>query len=115
MGESVRKAAVAAKANEQAKKNAASSKHSKLRKAADKDQGLTGRLDKALQDIGTKLQAELEALKTTEIKLAGLPDPSTRIFERRASPAATAALEPAETNVEPGGQYGIGSRQWGRQ
>ena len=97
LGESVRKAAIAAKDGESALKNAASAKRSSLRKQAAKDSQRAAGLDAALQMLDAALAKDLVALQATPITLNGLPDRSSKIVEPRVlKPRPEPAAEPVQ-------------------
>jgi hypothetical protein len=95
LGESVRKAALAANNAEMQKKNVASAKKSKLKLKTTKDPVVAARLAKELQHLDSELETARAELQQTEITLNGLPDATTAIVECRApKPAEPAVPEP---------------------
>jgi hypothetical protein len=95
LGENVRKAAIAAKEQEQALKNAASAVKSKLKKKAEKDAELAARLGSETQKIDEATAADCAEVRQKEIKPAGLPDLNTVLVETRPTAADQVAREPA--------------------
>ena len=97
LGESDRKATIAAKDGESALKNAASAKRSNARKQAAKDWQRAAGLDAALRKLDAALATDLAALQATRIDLAGLPDRTSRIVEPRVlKPRPEPAAEPVQ-------------------
>ena len=84
LGESVRKAALAAKEREKELKNGASAVKSKLRKTAEKNPARAASLEADVRRIDTTLAADLAQLWCDEPTLNGLPSERTAIVEERA-------------------------------
>jgi hypothetical protein len=95
LGENVRKAAIAAKDEVQALKNAASAVKTKLKKKAEKDAELAARLESELQKLDAATAADCADVRLKQIKPAGLPDRSTVLVQTRPTAADQVAREPA--------------------
>ena len=97
IGESVRKAALAAGNAEAAQRNAASAKRSRMRAAAAKDAVLAARLDSELAKLAADTEAAITELLAAEITLNGLPERNTvvAVKRRRVEPLVPAGLPAA--------------------
>ena len=84
LGESVRKAALAAKEREKELKNGASAVKSKLRKTAEKNPARAASLDADVLKVDTALATDLAKLWRGEPTLNGLPGERTAVVEERA-------------------------------
>ena len=92
LGESVRKAAIAAKDGDLALKNGASAQKSKLRKKAEKDSVRAARLEAELLAVDAKAELARASLRRMPITLAGLPNQNSELVRRRAPKPGMRAL-----------------------
>ena len=89
LGESVRKAAAAAKDGDARLRNASAALKSKLKQKAQKDPELAADLPCKLQRLDSDLDVARAQLKQEPPKLNGLPEADTVIVERKPKPALT--------------------------
>ena len=94
LGESVRKAALAAKDADAALRNGTSAIKSKLKQKAAKDPVVRARLDGDVQRLDSDLEAARAKLRQALVTLNGLPDAKTVIVERKPKKPKPAAPPP---------------------
>jgi len=92
LGESVRKAALAAKEGDAKLRNGTSALKSKLKQRAQKDPEIAADLPHKLQRLDSDLDVARSELREDDPKLYGLPDANTVVVERKPNPKPTAVL-----------------------
>ena len=83
IGESVRKAVLAVEKGEQAERNAAAAKRSRMRAAAAKDADRAARLESDLMKLDEETAAACAKLRGAAITLNGMPERNTVLVKRR--------------------------------